>query len=58
MTEDVDEVPEVPAWRLFLITGMLVAIYLALVAVDDSGFRPLLLGAARSAVVGLSPVSG
>ena len=46
MTEVVDEVPEVPAWRLFLITGMLVAIYLALVAVDGSGFRPLLLGAA------------
>ena len=47
-----------PAWRLFLITGMLVAIYLALVAVDDSGFRPLLLGAARGRRSSDSPVSG
>ena len=58
MTEVVDEVPEVPAWRLFLITGMLVAIYPALVAVDDSGFRPLLLGAARGRRSSDSPVSG
>jgi hypothetical protein len=44
VTEVREEVPEVRAWRLFLIAGMLVALYVALVAVDDSGFRPLLLG--------------
>ena len=38
--------PEVPAWRILGIVGMLVALYVVLVAVDDSGFRPLLMGAA------------
>ena len=46
MTEVGEEAPETAAWRLFLITGMLVALYLALVAVDGSGLQPLLLGAA------------
>ncbi|MBD3926487.1 hypothetical protein IEZ26_17820 [Nocardioides cavernae] len=46
MAEVDEEVPEVSAWRLFGIAGMVVVLYVVLVAVDDSGFRPLLLGAA------------
>ena len=58
MTEVRDEVPEVPVWRILGIVGMLVALYIVLVAVDDSGRgrREPSASAARSAVVGLTGV--
>ena len=58
MTEVGDEVPEVPGWRILGIVGMLVALYVVLVAVDDSGrgrHKPS-ASAARWAVVGLAGV--